>query len=87
MGFGCWKGILAALNVPRQLVTPQAWKKETMAGENKEKQASIAVAKRLFPATSDQYRKPKGRVDTLNGRSDALLMAEFGRRVHARKAA
>jgi crossover junction endodeoxyribonuclease RuvC len=79
-GFGLWKGILAALRVPWTLVTPQRWKGALMDGQAKEKAASALVAGRLFPAVAGELAGPRGRV--LDGRADALLIAEYLRRTH-----
>lgn len=73
--FGVWNGILTAMQVPYRLVTPQSWKKSMMPGEAKEKDASRIVAIRMFPRAADSLKRKKD-----NGRSDALLMAEYGRR-------
>lgn len=77
-GLGLWKGILAALGVRWSLVTPQRWKKALMDGQPKEKSASVIVAKRLFPSVADQLETKRGRA--LDGRADALLIAEHLRR-------
>jgi crossover junction endodeoxyribonuclease RuvC len=79
-GFGLWKGILSALETRWQLVTPQAWKKALMAGQPKEKASSVLVASRLFPNAQKLLRGPRGRA--LDGRADALLIAEYVRRLH-----
>ncbi len=73
--FGAWKGILASLCVPHQLISPQAWKRSMMAGQPKEKDASRLVALRLFPEVSDRLQLKKD-----HGRADALLIAEYLRR-------
>lgn len=74
-GFGLWLGILAALKVPYTLVTPQAWKKEIMQGVS-DKDAARGVAMRLFPDKSSELSRKKD-----IGRADALLIAEYGRRM------
>jgi crossover junction endodeoxyribonuclease RuvC len=74
-GFGLWIGILAALRVPYTLVTPQAWKKEIMQGVS-DKDAARGVAMRLFPELSSELSRKKD-----IGRADALLIAEYGRRI------
>ncbi len=68
MGYGGIQGILAALEIPFTLVTPQKWKKHfSLIG--KDKKMSIPVAQQHFPSLEI------GRKD---GRADALLIAEFG---------
>lgn len=74
--FGIWIGVLAALEIPYTLVTPQAWKKELMPGEPKEKDASRIVARRLWP---DQTEEALSRKKD-HGRADAALIAEYARR-------
>jgi crossover junction endodeoxyribonuclease RuvC len=75
-GFGLWIGILAGLKIPYTLVTPQAWKKEIMQGVA-DKDAARGVAMRLYPKTSGELSRKKD-----IGRADALLIAEYGRRIH-----
>jgi len=73
-GFGLWIGIIAALKLPVTFVTPQAWKKELMAGM-RDKDAARIRAMELFPDMSEQLKRKKD-----IGRADALLIAEYGRR-------
>lgn len=75
-GYGLWRGILAALYLPYTLITPQAWKKEMMAGMGKDKSASCYRVQQLFP--SAQVFGPQG--GHKDGRGDALLIAEYARR-------
>lgn len=53
-------------------VTPQKWKK--FFGLDRDKKKSIALAKELFPEMEEQLTASK------DGRAEALLIAEFGRR-------
>jgi len=73
--FGIWLGILASHDVPYELVTPQKWKAQMLAGvegtDNKAK--SVIVAKRLFPENSGWKKKD-------HNKAEALLIAEWGRR-------
>lgn len=75
--YGFILGVLTALGIPYQLVPPRKWKAE-FGLLHTEKQASVDVAKRLFPNVSllptDRCRKES------DGMSDALLMAEYARR-------
>lgn len=75
-GKGMWEGIIAAYNIPLELVSPQRWKKEIMADQGKEKSAARFKAMQLFPSLSDQLKLVKH-----DGRAEALLMAEYGRRL------
>jgi crossover junction endodeoxyribonuclease RuvC len=74
-GLGTWEGVLAGLGIPYELVTPQRWKKALMDGMGKDKDASRLQAIRLFPAIAGQLARKKD-----DGRADALLIAEYGRR-------
>ncbi len=77
-------GLLQALCVARMapytLVRPQEWQREMLAGTPGEdtKQKSIIAAQRLFPGV-DLRRTPRCKTPS-DGISDALLLAEFGRR-------
>ena len=74
MGYGIWLGIIAALNIPVELITPQAWKKYFgLIGTNKD--ASREKALQLFPSQSQELKLKKH-----HGRADALLLAEYLRR-------
>jgi crossover junction endodeoxyribonuclease RuvC len=80
-GFGLWKGILTALGCSWRTVTPQAWKKVVLAGYgNKDKGAAVQVASRLYPIVAGSLKTPRGRV--LDGRADAICIAEYLRRQH-----
>lgn len=74
--FGIWIGILAALEIPYQLVAPATWKAALMKDQPKEKDASRLVADHLFPGQRDNWWPLKKH----HGRCDALLIAEWGRR-------
>lgn len=76
MGYGMWKGIIAAYHLPCTLVTPQAWKKEMMPGmDRSDKKSSLVRAQQLFPKISDQLIKTSD-----IGKAEALLICEYGRR-------
>lgn len=74
--FGFIQGVLSALCVPYELVTPQKWKKEFSITANKN--TAILVCKRLFPDVplipTERSRKEH------DGIAEALLMAEYARR-------
>ena len=72
-GYGVWLGIVAALSVPVEFVTPQCWKKYYNLGPDKE--ASRAAALQLFPSQANELKLKKH-----HGRAEALLLAEFLRR-------
>jgi crossover junction endodeoxyribonuclease RuvC len=71
-----WVFLCAALKVPYQIVTPVAWKKNMMPGEAKEKDASRIVALRFWPDAAEDLKRKKD-----HGRADAMLIAEYGRRL------
>jgi hypothetical protein len=74
--------MLVALGVPHQLVAPQTWQKSMHAGTSGKdtKQRSIVAAQRLFPRIRLQRSGRSRRND--DGLAEALLLAEYGRRVH-----
>lgn len=75
--FGAIRGALTMLGVSQASYEPTVWKKAFgLVGTSKD--ASKAVAKDLFPAVS--IVPPGGRVDH-DGLAEALLMAEFARRI------
>jgi hypothetical protein len=78
-GFGLWEGILAAIvGLPYDIIAPRTWSKEMFKGTplGDPKQRSLSKAQRLFPELP--LTKPRGRVLSLDGRSDAALIAYFG---------
>lgn len=74
--YGWLLGVLDLGEIPYQTIAPKTWKKEY--GLNSEKENSIVVCKRLFPAV-DLKRTPKCRTPH-DGMAEALLMAEYARR-------
>ena len=83
-GLGNLEGIMAALGIRYEFVSPQAWKKVVLAGTEKDKAAAIAWCRRSYPMTS--LILPGCRV-AHDGMADALCLAEFGRRTYLRAAA
>ena len=79
--FGAIQMTLTGNRIPYQLVTPQAWQKIMLAGENKkgDKSASIKVAQRLFPDVD--LRRTERCTTPDHNKADALLLAEYGRRL------
>jgi hypothetical protein len=68
-GYGLWAGILAALEIPVQIVSPQTWAKEILKGAPGEGKArAIHAAGRLL-------RKPH------SGIADAACLALYGARL------
>jgi hypothetical protein len=81
-GYGLWLGILGALRISFEAVAPQTWKKLLMANCPKEKEASVLVAGQLFPLAVPLLHGSRGAA--LDGRADALLLAEYARRTASR---
>ena len=69
--YGVIRGVLAALSVPVNLVTPQEWKKHHRIG--KEKAFARAAAVRLFPSHAERFDRVKD-----DGRAEAALLALYG---------
>lgn len=76
--FGFIQGLLYAYGVPYQTVRPNIWKKHFNL--SKDKELSIQCAKRLFP-TANLYRTSKCTI-AHDGIAEALLMAEYAKRLH-----
>ena len=78
--YGTWLGRLEMIRVEPILVHPRRWQNVILksyigkVGDDTKKR-SIHVAKDLFPEVADQLTRKKD-----HGRSDALLIAEYGRR-------
>jgi crossover junction endodeoxyribonuclease RuvC len=69
---GTLMGVLAALEVPHTLVTPQTWKKRAgLIGQDKDAARSRAI--QLWPAWRELDAKGKGQAF-----ADAALIAKFG---------
>lgn len=68
--FGVIRGVLAAMNIPIELVTPQTWKRRFgLLGT--EKDAARTKAIELYPTAPLARKKDIGR-------ADALLIARYG---------
>lgn len=76
---GFVEGVVRANYIPYQLVSPKEWKKEF--GLNSDKAKSIEVCKKLFPEVD---LVPDGCKKAHDGIAEALLMAEYGRRLYGR---
>lgn len=76
--FGIMEGVLAALHLPYQIIHPKTWQKKMFEGiaHDDTKQASILVAKRLFPDVI--FRASDKAFKDHNGMTDAALMAYYG---------
>jgi len=67
-GVGMVEGVLAALHVPTDYVTPQQWQKAVGARDGKDGNRQRAAE--LFPAYAHLFARKKD-----DGRADAALMA------------
>lgn len=81
-GFGEQLGVMAALRVPVQMVTPRKWQRVMIPGSKpgSSKKDALTKARQLFPQETfipERCRKPH------DGIVDAVLIAEYGRRRHA----
>ena len=74
VGFGVWCGIIAALDLPLEYITPQVWKK-TLGLSGSDKSASILKAQQIIPGAAPYLTLKKH-----DGRAEACLIAEYGRR-------
>jgi hypothetical protein len=72
-GYGLWVGLLAGLGVPHTVVAPRKWQIVMLAGHGDPKARALLAASRLFPELAIPRR--------CHGRADALLLAEYGRRI------
>jgi len=69
---GIIEGVLAALQIPVVMVTPNKWKKKAgLTGKDKDAARTLAI--QLYPELSDQLARKKD-----IGRADAILIAHFG---------
>lgn len=78
-GWGLVYGMLAMAGLPILRPTPQAWKGLILAGRGRDKAASCLVAQELFPGAP--VKGPQGGL--LDGRAEALLIAEWAARTSA----
>lgn len=73
-GIGIIEGVIAALQLPVTMITPMAWKKAMLSGSTGvDKNASRRRCQELFPTVDCSLVKH-------DGRAEAVLMAEYGRR-------
>jgi crossover junction endodeoxyribonuclease RuvC len=69
-GYGVILGVLAALEIPTHLVTPQVWKKHFRLDSDKDKSRNLAT--RLWPEFAERFARVKD-----DGRAEAALMARW----------
>ncbi|MGL1833044.1 hypothetical protein ACKVEX_05490 [Rhodocyclaceae bacterium SMB388] len=73
--FGGIVGVLEALGFPYELASPAGWKRGMAIPPGADKEASISAARRLLPTAAEHLMRKRD-----DGRAEALLLAEFGRR-------
>jgi hypothetical protein len=79
VGYGAWLAICGMFRVPPNLVAPQTWKRQMLAGIANDKQAEARALKQRFQGhpICAQLHGPRGGLR--DGRVDALLLAEYAR--------
>ncbi len=70
--FGMIQGVLAAMKIPYEFVTPTVWQRAMGCLTKGDKNVSKAKAQQLFP-----------HLKIIHATADAVLLAEYGRRKHA----
>lgn len=75
---GIFRGMFSAFGIGYEFILPKEWKKhfQITRAKGDGKAQAFQIASRLFPEA--KMKTEKGRV--LDGRSEALLIAEYGRR-------
>ena len=68
--FGQALGVIQAMGIPYELVSPTVWKKSFKISANSPKDASRLVCRRLYPAAEIPLKKH-------HGRADAILIAHY----------
>jgi len=68
--YGFLRGVLTALKIPYQLVTPNKWQKAMGCQSKGDKKVTKAKAQQLFPNTK-----------MIHAIADSILIAEYGRRM------
>lgn len=74
-GLGLWEGLLAALGIPYELVSPQSWRRAMLSDTPADKGASRLRAMQLFPELADLLKRAGD-----HNRADAILIAAYGQR-------
>jgi crossover junction endodeoxyribonuclease RuvC len=74
-GYGAWQGMAVALDFPLTRIEPARWKAAMMDGMGKDKDAARLRAALLFPTYAHLFARKQD-----DGRAEACLIAEYGRR-------
>lgn len=75
-GYGILLGIMATLNLTREIVPAATWKTRMLGKGKKEKGDSLILARRLFASSPVKFPLVKD-----HNRAEAALLAEYGRRL------
>jgi hypothetical protein len=77
-GAGLWEGIVLGLGLPYDIVHPRTWTKVVLRDvpRGDPKHRSFIKCGRLYPKIP--LKKPRGTKLTMDGRSDAALIATYG---------
>ena len=78
LNYGKLLATIEFYKVPYEVISAQKWKKY-FGLLKKDKRASVAIACKLFPKEKELFYTPRGRM--LDGLAEAVLIAEYGRRV------
>lgn len=76
--YGAWRREIGAYKIKPHLVDPSSWKRIMLAGLPPGKESSVKMAERMWRHNEASFRTPRGRL--LDGRAEACLLAELGRR-------
>ena len=80
-GYGMYKALLTAYNIPYDIVSPKEWQKYYgIAGKKgNTKDQAYLIASKLFPGAVKDFKTKRGRL--IDGRVDSLLIAGYGARI------
>lgn len=80
LGFGIFLAYFTALDVPIEVVNPKKWQGALLpgvSGRDSLKQASVSLAEHLFPDSAQEFRGPRGGLNS--DVADAANLAVYGR--------
>lgn len=79
-GYGLIEGVVAAVELPYELIRPVDWQREMFKGlpKGKTKELSKQVAKQLYP--KEDFRRTEKCKNVHDGLTDAVLITEYIRR-------
>ena len=80
-GFAAWEMACVALSIPYEIVGPKSWQKMFGIAGKHTKEESYLKCCQLYPKQASNLKTVRGRV--IDGKADALLICEFGRRKYS----